>query len=115
MLVEDVLDLAVSDTGIGIAAADQAQVFEPFYQVESELNRRFEGNGLGLPIVRSMVVLHGAGTRLASAPCRGPRVRVRFPIQRPTPPQSAPPAKGGPSRQIPVHPLSPRHPPPNNT
>src|SRR3546814_5056253 len=82
MLVEDVLDLAVSDTGIGIAAADQAQIFEPFYQVESELNRRFEGTGLGLPIVRSLVELHGASISLESAPGRGTRVRVRFPAQR---------------------------------
>src|SRR3546814_4502123 len=49
----DGLELAVSDTGIGIAPADQQRVFEPFVQVESELNRRFEGTGLGLPLVRS--------------------------------------------------------------
>ena len=80
--VEDGLELAVSDTGIGIEAADQQRIFEPFVQVESELNRRFEGTGLGLPLVRSLVELHGGRITLESAPGQGTRVAVWFPSQR---------------------------------
>jgi signal transduction histidine kinase len=80
--VEDGLELAVSDTGIGIEAADQQRIFEPFVQVESELNRRFEGTGLGLPLVRSLVELHGGRVTLESAPGQGTRVAVWFPSQR---------------------------------
>jgi len=80
--VADGLEMAVSDTGIGIAAADQERVFEPFVQVESELNRRFEGTGLGLPLVRSLVELHGGRVGLESAPAKGTRVAVWFPAAR---------------------------------
>src|SRR5690606_16520881 len=80
--VDDGLEVAVGDTGIGIAPADQERVFEPFVQVESELNRRFEGTGLGLPLVRSLVELHGGRVTLQSAPAEGTRVTVWFPAAR---------------------------------
>jgi len=78
----DALELAVCDTGIGIAPDDLERIFEPFVQVESELNRRFEGTGLGLPLVRSLVELHGGRISLESSPGKGTRVAVRFPPQR---------------------------------
>jgi signal transduction histidine kinase len=80
--VDDGLEMAVADTGIGIAAHDQERIFEPFVQVESELNRRFEGTGLGLPLVRSLVELHGGRVSLQSAPAEGTRVAVWFPAAR---------------------------------
>lgn len=76
------LEMAVQDTGIGIAEEDQEQVFEPFFQVESELNRRFEGTGLGLPLVRSLVELHGGQIALHSVPDQGTRISVLFPPDR---------------------------------
>ncbi len=76
------LELAVRDTGIGISAADLARIFEPFVQVESELNRRFEGTGLGLPLVKSLVELHGGRIDLESAPNQGTRISVVFPSER---------------------------------
>ncbi len=76
------LEMAVQDTGIGIAEEDQQQVFEPFFQVESELNRRFEGTGLGLPLVRSLVELHGGQIALHSVPDEGTRISVLFPPDR---------------------------------
>jgi PAS domain S-box-containing protein len=78
----DALELSVTDTGIGIAPADQKRVFEPFVQVESEFNRRFEGTGLGLPLVRSLAEQHGGRIVLQSAPGEGTRVAVRFPGTR---------------------------------
>jgi PAS domain S-box-containing protein len=49
----------VLDTGIGIAPDDLKQLFQPFIQVDSALNRKFEGTGLGLALVKRIVELHG--------------------------------------------------------
>jgi PAS domain S-box-containing protein len=76
------LELAVTDTGIGIAAKDHTRIFEPFVQAESELNRRFEGTGLGLPLVKSLSEQHGATITLKSALGEGTRVSVLFPAER---------------------------------
>jgi signal transduction histidine kinase len=61
------LEVAVSDSGIGISAEDQAKVFEEFRQV----GPRAEGTGLGLALTRRFVELHGGSIRLDSAPGRG--------------------------------------------
>jgi len=81
-VADGALEMAVQDTGIGIAHEDQQQIFEPFFQVESELNRRFEGTGLGLPLVRSLVELHGGQIALHSVPEQGTRISVVFPPHR---------------------------------
>ena len=64
------LCLDVSDTGIGIAEADQALLFEPFRQVGSG-GGKAEGTGLGLSLVKSLVDLHGGSVSLRSAPGQG--------------------------------------------
>jgi len=61
------LEIAVSDTGIGISPTDQAAVFEEFRQV----GPRAEGTGLGLALTRKFVELHGGSIRLDSAPGQG--------------------------------------------
>jgi signal transduction histidine kinase len=48
----------VRDTGIGIAEADLAKLFQPFVQVDSRLNRQYEGTGLGLALVKRLAELH---------------------------------------------------------
>jgi signal transduction histidine kinase len=53
------VEIAVSDAGIGIAAEDQAAVFEEFRQVGSDTARKREGTGLGLTLARKFVELHG--------------------------------------------------------
>ena len=53
------LYLAVSDTGIGIAPEDLDKLFLPFIQIDSALNRTYEGTGLGLSLVKYIVDLHG--------------------------------------------------------
>lgn len=60
------LHFTVSDTGIGIPEELQSRIFEPFYQVDTTSTRRFEGNGLGLPISRSLVELISAKTATIS-------------------------------------------------
>jgi signal transduction histidine kinase len=71
--------LAVQDTGIGISEADQARVFEEFYQADNPARDRSQGLGLGLAIVRRIAVLLGIELQLDSAPGRGTRITLRLP------------------------------------
>ncbi len=76
------LMLAVSDTGIGMTQADMATALEPFGQVESALTRNHDGTGLGLPIARHLVELHGGQLSLASRIGHGTTVSVIIPPER---------------------------------
>jgi cell cycle sensor histidine kinase DivJ len=76
----DMIDLSVSDTGIGIAAADLPKLGDPFFQAKSSYDRTHEGTGLGLSVVRGLVGLHGGKLTVESAPGTGTRVAVRLPI-----------------------------------
>lgn len=58
--------IEVEDRGVGIAPEDIERIFEPFVQVESHLNRKNEGTGLGLPLSRQIMALHGGELRLSS-------------------------------------------------
>ena len=62
----ETLEFAVSDTGIGIAAAQLDKLFQPFVQIDSSLSRRYSGTGLGLSLVRRIVELHGGSVTLTS-------------------------------------------------
>ena len=92
------MEIRIADSGVGMSAEEVAVALEPFGQVRRRHKGRVEGTGLGLPIVRSLVELHGANITLESAPGQGTRVRVRFPAQRLLPRETAPRARGGPSR-----------------
>ena len=70
------------DTGIGIAAKDIPRAFEPFVQIDSALNRKAEGTGLGLPLSRALMALHGGSLDLISEAGKGTNVRVAFPAVR---------------------------------
>jgi cell cycle sensor histidine kinase DivJ len=74
------IDLSVSDTGIGIAAADLPRLGDPFFQAKSSYDRAYDGTGLGLSVVRGLVGLHGGSLSIESAPGIGTRVGVRLPI-----------------------------------
>jgi signal transduction histidine kinase/ActR/RegA family two-component response regulator len=63
---KDQVWVAVEDTGVGIARAELARIWDPFYQVESPMRRRHGGSGLGLAIVRRLVELHGGLVRAES-------------------------------------------------
>ena len=76
------LVIAVSDTGIGMSAADIDVALSPFGQIDSELGRKHEGTGLGLPITRSLVKLHGGDIAIASTPGEGTTITVTFPASR---------------------------------
>ncbi|MEM9091960.1 MAG: ATP-binding protein [Cyanobacteria bacterium P01_F01_bin.53] len=63
---QNYLSFIVSDTGIGIAPEHLDKLFQPFTQVESALNRQYEGTGLGLALVKRIVELHGGAVAATS-------------------------------------------------
>jgi signal transduction histidine kinase len=72
------LTISVSDNGIGIPKEHIEGVFQPFSQVDSSLARKYEGTGLGLPLTKSLVQLHGGTIRIESMPRHGTTVIVTF-------------------------------------
>ena len=74
--------LSVMDTGIGISAQDIPLVLAPFGQVASAQSRQHAGTGLGLPLTKALVELHGGEMTLESQPGAGTTVRCRFPAHR---------------------------------
>ena len=65
-LVKETLQIAVIDTGIGIAPEDINKLFQPFIQIDGALNRQYQGTGLGLALVKRIVELHGGQVGLTS-------------------------------------------------
>jgi PAS domain S-box-containing protein len=74
--------MTVSDEGIGMTGAEIEIALKPFGQVDSTLSRRFEGTGLGLPLSRSLMELHGGALRIQSEPDQGTTVILDFPRTR---------------------------------
>lgn len=73
------ITLAVTDTGIGMAPDNVDKVMQPFAQVDSSLARRYPGTGLGLPLAKSFVDLHGGTMMVDSIIGRGTTVTVVLP------------------------------------
>lgn len=73
--------VCVSDTGIGIAAEEQAKVFERFYRVDKSRSKARGGTGLGLAIVKHAAVFHGAMIDVKSQLGQGTTITVTFPVQ----------------------------------
>ena len=71
--------LAVSDTGVGISAADLKRLGRPFEQVEGEHVRSQEGTGLGLALVKALTALHGGEVTIDSTLGEGTTVAVVLP------------------------------------
>jgi signal transduction histidine kinase len=76
------LIIAVADTGIGIAPDKLSIALAPFGQVDSDLNRKYAGVGLGLPLTKRLAELHGGTLEILSEPGRGTVVTVHFPPER---------------------------------
>jgi CheY-like chemotaxis protein len=73
--------LAVSDTGIGLDAEQQARLFQPFSQADSSTTRRYGGTGLGLSIVRRLAELMGGDVAVESAPDEGSTFTVTLTLE----------------------------------
>jgi len=83
------VNIDVIDTGIGLAPPDIDRALSPFGQINGEINRRYEGLGLGLPLVRELMKAHGGILSLASGLGVGTRASLRFPPGRVVSPQTA--------------------------
>jgi signal transduction histidine kinase len=76
------LDIIVADTGIGMSPEEIKVALAPFGQVANAHTRREQGTGLGLPLVKSMMELHGGRFLVESTPGAGTRVRLGFNVDR---------------------------------
>ncbi|MFA4892846.1 ATP-binding protein [Brevundimonas sp.] len=79
---DDRVRLAVTDTGIGIAAKDLDRLARPFEQVEGQHSKTTQGTGLGLALTKSLIELHGGVLTIASEPGQGTTVGFVLPIRR---------------------------------
>ena len=75
------LAVTVEDTGVGIGEADLPRLGEAFFQVRTSYDRRHDGSGLGLSIVKGLVQLHGGEVDIKSRLGEGTRVTVRLPFE----------------------------------
>jgi signal transduction histidine kinase len=75
-------NVSVQDTGIGIPPQDVPTLLEPFTQLDSDLTRAYEGTGLGLPLTKHLVELHGGNLRIDTSAPVGTRVTFHFPASR---------------------------------
>ncbi|HZL59135.1 MAG TPA: ATP-binding protein [Stellaceae bacterium] len=74
--------IRIADSGIGIAPADIEMALQPFVQIDSTLQRKYQGTGLGLPLARSMVEMHGGRFIIESTVGAGTTITVHFPPER---------------------------------
>jgi len=70
----------VRDTGIVLQ--DIAMALQPFGQINSDLNRKYIGTGLGLPLATELAEMHGGTLVLCGEPGVGTKITVRFPSER---------------------------------
>jgi two-component system sensor histidine kinase SenX3 len=76
----DMIELAVTDHGVGIPPNDLGRIFERFYRVDQARSRSTGGTGLGLSIVRHVATHHGGEVRVDSVEGEGSTFTLRLPI-----------------------------------
>ncbi|HEV2984083.1 MAG TPA: PAS domain-containing sensor histidine kinase, partial [Vicinamibacterales bacterium] len=79
--LKDTVEISVADTGIGIADADQKQIFKEFHQVDHGPGRKHEGTGLGLALTRRFALLHGGDVRVTSRVNKGSVFTLSLPVR----------------------------------
>ncbi len=82
----DLLEISVTDQGLGIPESEQQRIFERFYRVDRARSRSTGGTGLGLSIVKHIVAGHQGSVRVWSAPGRGSTFTVTLPLSATTRP-----------------------------
>jgi signal transduction histidine kinase len=76
------MTFTITDTGIGIAADDLPHVMSRFGQVHNKLNRKQPGSGLGLPLTKSLIEMHGGTLSIESAVGAGTTAKIHLPPER---------------------------------
>jgi signal transduction histidine kinase len=76
------LSISVADTGIGMQPSDIPIALMPFQQIDSAWARKYEGTGLGLPLSKALLKLHGGSLHIDTQLGRGTIVTARFPAER---------------------------------
>jgi signal transduction histidine kinase len=87
--VDDLVEVSVSDTGIGISAEDQKRLFKQFFRGENQIVRSTKGTGLGLPISRAIIEAHGGQIWVESELGRGSTFYFTLPVAPNPPPDEA--------------------------
>jgi PAS domain S-box-containing protein len=80
---EDMVHVAVEDTGIGIAESDRDKLFKPFVQLDSTSNREYEGTGLGLALINKFIELHSGSLEVESEEGKGSTFTFSIPVDPP--------------------------------
>lgn len=80
---DDIVEIAVTDQGIGISETDQKRIFERFYRADQARSRHTGGTGLGLSIVKHAIQRHGGEVRLWSREGQGSTFTIRLPLGGP--------------------------------
>ncbi len=78
----EMIEISVSDTGIGIAPENMGSIFEKFTQADTTIVRRYGGTGLGLAITKNLIEMMGGKIAVTSTPGEGSNFTVTFPLRR---------------------------------
>ena len=89
---ENAILIDIADTGIGMKPDDIPKALELFGQIDGALGRKYDGTGLGLPLAKAQMELHGGTLAIASEPDHGTTVTVRFPPDRTLDPSEVQPS-----------------------
>ncbi|HTI52406.1 MAG TPA: ATP-binding protein, partial [Planctomycetaceae bacterium] len=99
LLQENHVQMAVTDTGIGISRENYGRVFERFMQIDGSASRQYTGTGLGLALVKEFIELHGGEIHLDSEIGLGSRFWFTLPLTSPATPEAQPqPPKARPAK-----------------
>ena len=80
---DGIVEVAVTDTGSGIPQGEQELIFEEFRQARGDAGMRQEGTGLGLPLSRKFIELHGGRLWVESVEGHGSTFRFTLPVEQP--------------------------------
>ncbi|MGH3628699.1 MAG: response regulator, partial [Sciscionella sp.] len=94
------LKIVVTDTGIGIGEADMKRIFHEFQQVDTGVNRKQQGTGLGLTLTRSFAALHGGDVTVQSELGKGSRFTIDLPVGGPAPAPRSGPSSGAATTEV---------------
>ncbi|BAL89899.1 putative multi-sensor signal transduction histidine kinase [Actinoplanes missouriensis 431] len=72
--------VTIADTGVGVPPEEMARLFERFHRIENARSRSNEGSGIGLALVKELVLLHGGTVEAQSTPDRGTTFTIRLPF-----------------------------------